>query len=127
MATHSLSALRVVVSGGSIGGLCAGVALRGHGAAVDIFERHAGPMETRGAGIVVQPDLVRLLQQYGAPPLPTTSCRVRRYLDPDGGDGRVQSMPQQFTSWEAIYRTLRDAFPDKHYHPGAAVEGGENR
>ena len=45
--------LRVTIAGGSIGGLCAGVALRGIGADVQIFEGHPGPMETRGAGIVV--------------------------------------------------------------------------
>jgi 2-polyprenyl-6-methoxyphenol hydroxylase-like FAD-dependent oxidoreductase len=53
--------------------------------------------------------------------LPTTSCRIRRYLDPDGGDGRSQRMPQDFTSWEAIYRTLRDALPADRYHMGAAL------
>jgi 2-polyprenyl-6-methoxyphenol hydroxylase-like FAD-dependent oxidoreductase len=41
--------LRVVVAGGSLGGLCAGVALRGEGVNVDIFERHPGEMETRAA------------------------------------------------------------------------------
>ena len=108
--------LRVVVAGGSLGGLCAGVALRGQGANVDIFERNPGEMENRGAGIVVQPELTSLLQRHGAPPLPTTSCRGRRYLDSDGGNGQTQSMPQHFTSWEAIYLTLRAAFPDAQYH-----------
>jgi 2-polyprenyl-6-methoxyphenol hydroxylase-like FAD-dependent oxidoreductase len=84
-------------------------------------------METRGAGIVVQQELTSLLQRYGAAPLPTTSCRGRRYLDPDGGNGQMQSMPQHFTSWEAIYLTLRAAFPDAQYHAGAALGGGENR
>jgi 2,6-dihydroxypyridine 3-monooxygenase len=30
-------------------------------------------------------------------------------------------MPQQFTSWEAIYTTLRAAFPGAHYHAGASI------
>ena len=80
-------------------------------------------MNTRGAGIVVQGELVQLLDTYGAPPLPTTSCRVRRYLDPQGGNGQVQSMPQAFTSWEAIYETLRVAFPKERYHMGATLVG----
>jgi 2-polyprenyl-6-methoxyphenol hydroxylase-like FAD-dependent oxidoreductase len=122
----NLKDLRVVVAGGSLGGLCAGVALRGQGAKVDIYERHAGEMETRGAGIVVQQELTSLLQSHGAPPLPTTSCRGRRYLDPGGGNGQTQSMPQQFTSWEAIYLTLRAVFPDAQYHTGAALEWFEN-
>ena len=127
MPRDSLKDLRVVVAGGSLGGLCAGVALCGKGAVrVDIYERHAGEMETRGAGIVVQQELTNLLQRHGAPPLPTTSCRGRRYLDPDGGDGQTQSMPQHFTSWEAIYLPLRAAFPDARYHVGAALERLEN-
>jgi 2-polyprenyl-6-methoxyphenol hydroxylase-like FAD-dependent oxidoreductase len=112
---------RILVVGGSIGGLCAGIALRGIGAEVDIIERHPGPMETRGAGIVVQPELVHLLTHHGAPPLPTTSCRVRRFLDWHGGEGRTQPMPQRFTSWEAIYRTLRAAFPDASYRMGSGL------
>ena len=50
--------LQVAVAGGSIGGLCAGLALhRIAGAEVVIYERHVGEVETRGAGIVVQPEL----------------------------------------------------------------------
>jgi hypothetical protein len=86
-----------------------------------IYERVTGPMETRGAGIVVQGDLVQLLRQHHAPDLPMTACRVRRYFDPDGGAGTTQAMPQQFTSWKAIYKTLRATFPDDRYHMGAAV------
>lgn len=126
MSRDSFKDVRVVVAGGSLGGLCAGVALRGQGANVDIFERNAGEMEARGAGIVVQQELTSLLHPHGAPPLPTTSCRGRRYLDPDGGNGQTESMPQHFTSWEAIYVTLRAAFPDAHYHTGAALLGFEN-
>jgi len=119
------ASLRVAVAGGSIGGLCAGIALRGAGALVDIFERHVGAVETRGAGIVVQPELTSLLHRHGARPLPTTSCRMRRYLEPDGGDGRTQAMPQHFTSWEAIYLTLMATFPETQYHTGAAVQDFE--
>jgi 2-polyprenyl-6-methoxyphenol hydroxylase-like FAD-dependent oxidoreductase len=121
MPNDKLSGLRAVVAGGSIGGLCAGLALRHSGADVEIFERHPGPMETRGAGIVVQHELTEVLRRYGAPSLPTTSCSRRRYLDPHGGNGRTQDMPQQFTSWESIYLTLRAAFPNENYHSGATL------
>ena len=113
--------LKVTIAGGSIGGLCAGIALRGIGADVEIFERSAGPMDARGAGIVVQPQLTSLLREHHVPALRVTSCLVRRYLDPAGGNGRVQPAPQEFTSWEAIYLTLRAAFPNDRYHMGAAV------
>jgi 2-polyprenyl-6-methoxyphenol hydroxylase-like FAD-dependent oxidoreductase len=118
-------ALNVSVVGGSIGGLCAGVALRGLGADVHVYESQAGPMDTRGAGIVVQDELLTLLRQHGAPELPTTACRFRRYLDPAGGNGRIQPLPQRFTSWEAIYKTLRAVFPQARYHMGAHVKSFE--
>ena len=98
--------LRIAVAGGSIGGLCAGLALRGAGFDVQVYERVAGPMETRGAGIIVQGELIDLLRTHSAGALPTTHCRVRRYLSPEGGEGEVQRAPQDFTSWDAIYRAL---------------------
>ena len=113
--------LRIAVAGGSIGGLCAGLALRGAGFDVQVYERVAGPMETRGAGIVVQGELIDLLRAHGAGALPTTRCAVRRYLSPEGGEGKVQRAPQNFTSWEAIYRSLADAFPSDRYHRGATL------
>ncbi len=113
--------LRIAVAGGSIGGLSAGVALHGAGFDVQVHERHPGPMETRGAGIVVQGELLQLLRNNNAPPLPTTSCSVRRYLDPDGGDGQVQRAPQAFTSWEAIYTTLVATLPADRYHMGSTL------
>lgn len=124
MARDAGTGFKVVIAGGSISGLAAGAALRAIGADVDIYERSAGRMETRGAGIVVQGELMALLRQHNSSPLPMTSCSIRRYLDPSGVDGSVQSMPQQFTSWEAIYRTLRQMFPDDRYHTGKEVSPG---
>jgi len=104
---RSGSPSRVVPSAGSAQGLT----LRGAGFDVQVYEHVSGPMETRGAGIVVQGELIDLLRTHGAGALPTTRCAVRRYLSPEGGEGNVQRAPQEFTSWEAIYRTLADAFP----------------
>jgi 2-polyprenyl-6-methoxyphenol hydroxylase-like FAD-dependent oxidoreductase len=84
--------LKIVVAGGSIGGLCAGIALRGIGCDVQVYERMPGVMASRGAGIVVQEDLLRLLLQHGATELPTTSCVQRKYLLSGGGDGIAMPM-----------------------------------
>lgn len=118
---NSAGSLHVAVAGGSIGGLCAGVALRGVGCVVDVFERTSHQMTSRGAGIVVQNDLLALLQQNNVSMLPMTSCTHRLYLEYTGGEGNLTSMPQYFTSWEAIYKTLRSAFPDGHYHLGKSM------
>lgn len=115
--------MRVVVAGGSIGGLAAATALRSVGCVVEVYERTPHQMTSRGAGIVVQPSLVALLSHVRAPALPTTRCTHRNYLSPAGGKGERSLMPQRFTSWEAIYRTLLAAFPAEHYHLGAEVAG----
>jgi 2-polyprenyl-6-methoxyphenol hydroxylase-like FAD-dependent oxidoreductase len=70
--------------------------------------------------------LIDLLRTHGAGALPTTRCRVRRYLSPEGGDGEVQRAPQDFTSWEAIYSTLAAAFPADRYHRSAALTDFDN-
>ena len=115
------SLYRVVVVGGSVGGLCAGIALRGIGCVVDVYERSPGPMTSRGAGIVVQDNLIALLDAHGAPSLPMTRCAVWRYLLPDGGVQSETPMPRRFTSWDAIHQTLRATFPDEAYHLDAPV------
>jgi 2-polyprenyl-6-methoxyphenol hydroxylase-like FAD-dependent oxidoreductase len=113
--------LKIAIAGGSIGGLSAGLALHTAGFDTHVYERHPGPLEARGAGIVVQPELLHLLNAGHASTLPMTGCHVRRLLAPDGGDGQVRVMPQAFTSWESIYTTLRAAFPDNRYHMASTV------
>ena len=115
--------LDVAVAGGSIGGLCAGIALRGIGCNVEIYERTLGAMASRGAGIVAQPQLLRLVRDSGAPELPTTSCLYRLHLRPDDGHGARTEQPLRFTSWYAIHRTLKAAFPVNRYHPGSSLVG----
>lgn len=119
------SPLKIAIAGGSIGGLSAGLALHTAGFDVHVYERDPGPLDARGAGIVVQPELLHLLNAGKAPTLPMTSCHVRRLLAPDGGDGQVRVMPQAFTSWESIYTTLRAAFPGNRNRSGAAVRRRE--
>src|SRR5579872_4633378 len=111
---HQKRATRVIVSGGSIAGLCAGITLRGVGYNVDVYERAAGPMVSRGAGIVVQDDLLRLLRRYNISEPLTVACSRRRYLLPDGGE-RITASAERFTSWSAIYHTLRSSFPGGRY------------
>src|SRR6266446_3055318 len=74
--------LKIAVAGGSIGGPCAGLALRGAGFDVQVYERVSGPMETRGAGIVVQGELIELLRTHGKDALPTTHCTVPSVSQP---------------------------------------------
>lgn len=110
--------LEVAVAGGSIAGLCAGNALLSAGFDVHIFERSAQRLSSRGAGIVVQPELLGLIAAVDAKPLAMTGCSIRRTVVASTGQAEAISMPQRFTSWEAIYASLRSAFPDDRHHSG---------
>lgn len=119
--------LTVAVSGGSMGGLFAGLALRDAGHAVEIFEQSTGELASRGAGIVAQPRMLDFMdeQDIAAPNEITTTTAPRQFLDPDGGVERERTEEMTFTSWDGIYRRLRDAFPDENYHMGRSTVGAE--
>ena len=90
---------------------------------VEVYERTLGTMAGRGAGIVAQPQLLRLVRDVGVPELPTTSCLYRCHLLRDGDDVIRTERPLQFTSWYAIHRTLKSAFPADRYHSGSSLIG----
>ena len=51
---------RALIIGGSLGGLFAGNLLRQIGWNVDIFERSAHDLDSRGGGIVLQPEVIEV-------------------------------------------------------------------
>jgi 2-polyprenyl-6-methoxyphenol hydroxylase-like FAD-dependent oxidoreductase len=111
---------RGIVIGGSISGLFAALALRRRGWDVDIFERVEAELAGRGAGIVVQQQLRAVLAAIGLDPdvgLGVT-VRERKTFDFDGRVVGTYECPQTVTSWDQVYRLLRDAFPTAHYHRG---------
>ncbi len=112
--------LDAVVSGGSMGGLAAAIALRERGHDVDVYERSTGDRAERGAGIVAQPTVLQFLSRrsLGDPDALTTGTARREYLDAGGGVDRERPESMQFTSWDAVFRRLRAGFPDRHYHRG---------
>src|SRR6266852_3179675 len=77
---------RALVIGGSLGGLCAGVCLRAAGWRVSIFERSPGLMDDRGAGIVLQSEVLNLLEGLKLATCADISVesRERQYLNKDG-------------------------------------------
>jgi 2-polyprenyl-6-methoxyphenol hydroxylase-like FAD-dependent oxidoreductase len=110
---------RALVIGGSMSGLLAALMLRRRGWQADVYERVAGELAGRGAGIVAQPTLIAHLQALG---LDTRALGVpiarRQLLDRGGEVALTGHCPQIFTAWERVYRLLRDAFPSAHYHRG---------
>ena len=114
---------KALVAGGSLGGLFAGVALRAVGCEVEVYERSAGALTSRGGGIVVQPELTRFFNVYDpdGPATPTTACSRRRYLAADGSVARELPMPQSFTSWDVLFAHLKRLFPGERYHADRRV------
>ena len=116
---------KVAVVGGSLGGLFNAIALRSLGCEVDVFEKSSGLMKDRGAGIVFQEEVAEFLTRYEVAPVESivVPVRTRRYLGPDGSVLQEGPMPQSMTSWDALYRKLREAFGDEHYHAGVRLVG----
>lgn len=115
---------RALIIGGSLGGLFAGNLLQRIGWDVDIFERSPHDLDSRGGGIVLQPDVVEVVRQAGvdldAVALGVES-RFRTVLRPNGSIQSKHMAPQTQTSWSLIYTTLRATFGDAHYHQGRTL------
>ena len=113
---------RAVIAGGSMSGLLLGLMLRRDGWDVNIFERVESELAGRGAGIVAQPELIETLRRLG---IQATDLGVeitqRKILDQQGRVLCALQRPQVLTSWERVYRLLRDAFPAERYHRGQAL------
>jgi len=120
------SAGRVIVIGGSLAGLLAGLLLRRQ-FTVDIYEREA-ELTGRGAGIVTHALLSEALdaagiawrhdggvQDGGAQDL-GIEVRTRRFFDRDGRVGLDYPYRQTLTAWDRLYDMLYRAFPTAHYH-----------
>lgn len=112
---------RALVIGGSLGGLFAANMLKKAGWDVDVFERSAHDLDSRGGGIVLQPDVVEVLRQSG---VETSGIDLgvrsqnRTVLRPDGTVQSKQFAPQTQTSWSLIYTTMKRAFGEQQYHRG---------
>lgn len=118
---------KVLIVGGSLGGLFNAVALRRLGCDVEVFEKSSGLLNDRGAGIVLQGEVVEFFERYGVGTVEEIGVPVqtRRYLSGDGSTLQEELMPQAMTSWDTLYRKLLAAFPDDHYHTGSRLRGFE--
>jgi 2-polyprenyl-6-methoxyphenol hydroxylase-like FAD-dependent oxidoreductase len=117
---------RVLIIGGSMSGLFAGLLLRQRGFDVEIFERVESELAGRGAGIVAQPAVADALRGLGIDPANLgVDATTRQVLDISGHVVCSVQCPQILTSWERVYRILRDAFPSAHYHRGVGLTGFE--
>jgi len=118
-----MSRRSAVVVGGSLAGLSAALMLRELDYEVTVLEQSPRPLVSRGAGLVLQPDVCAVLESYAGvdPRSLSTSCSVRQYLRIRGAPARQMAMPQRFTAWNAVYRALANAFGEDGVTRGAQV------
>ncbi|MDH3425541.1 MAG: NAD-binding protein, partial [Acidimicrobiia bacterium] len=117
-------ALRVVIVGGSIGGLTAAVLLHELGCDVQVFERSSEALQSRGAGIVVLP----MTEQYfvhkgGEDDRVSLQLTWWKYIDSEGRELSADADYFRFSSWNTVYRALLDALPSERYHLNSEMVG----
>src|SRR6478735_4029374 len=114
---------RVLISGGSLGGLMAGAMLLREGWDVQIYERVSGDIASRGAGIATHEKLfeafrragVRIDDQIGS------TLTGRTAFDRSGREIGHYAHTQVLSPWSILYRRLRETVPAAAYQLGKEV------
>jgi 2-polyprenyl-6-methoxyphenol hydroxylase-like FAD-dependent oxidoreductase len=114
---------RAIIIGGSLGGLFTGILLRSIGWDVNIYERSPHSLDSRGGGIVLQPDVVEAFERAGIYYKHKIGvvANERYYLNSDGNISEKMPMRQILTSWNMLYGTMRRHFHEEHYHQGKTL------
>ncbi|ACB94196.1 FAD binding domain-containing protein [Beijerinckia indica] len=114
---------RIRIVGGSLGGLFAAALLRRDGHDVRIYERSAGGLAGRGAGLVSQPDISSILRAVGCEHVAQIGvvAKERIYFDRDGGIAERYPTPQMQISWDYLYNTFRAFSDGEAYSLGRSV------
>lgn len=114
---------RILVIGGSLGGLLAANMLLRAGHEVTVLEKAAQSLDGRGAGIVTHRPLVTALERCGISSRTPLGVAINRrvVLDKAGNVVDQAAIEQVLTSWSRLYALLMEAFPAKHYVQGANV------
>ena len=114
---------RVVVMGGSLGGLTAALVLRDAGCEVRVFERSSAALQARGAGIAALEATLRYLTERGGRRRADvcSSTDWIRFLRADGSVRHEQRHRYLFSSWNTIYRSLLELLDPGRYLLGREV------
>ena len=118
-----MAAARILVVGGSLGGLMAANLLVRAGHGVTLLEKAGGSLDGRGAGIVTHGRLLDALRAVGVAVDGGLGVAVqaRVALGADGGVLARRDYPQLLTSWSRLYALLSAALPAGVAQQGRAV------
>ncbi|KIW14203.1 hypothetical protein PV08_06984 [Exophiala spinifera] len=107
-----MSGLKILVAGGSIGGLATAVALKAQGHYVTVYEQALTP-DTLGAGITIFPNSLRALDALGIDTNQIKSVRIKRLIrtsiEVDGSANTVGDEIEE-KDWPWYQTTYRDLF-----------------
>jgi 2-polyprenyl-6-methoxyphenol hydroxylase-like FAD-dependent oxidoreductase len=108
------------VVGGSLGGLFAANLLHDLGWEVEVFERVADDLASRGAGIGTHAELVALLAKLGIAMDERLGIQVgeRVCVDRAGKELHRNAWGHTMSAWANVYRPLKDRFPARRCHFG---------
>lgn len=114
---------RIIIVGGSLGGLFAATLLHRAGFDVTVYERSTHGLERRGAGLVAQREVFAMLREAGFDHLARigVTARERVFLDRDGRIIQRQQTPQMQLSWDMLFRSFRNLLPDERYIGGRTI------
>jgi 2-polyprenyl-6-methoxyphenol hydroxylase-like FAD-dependent oxidoreductase len=115
---------KILVIGGSLGGLFAANILLRQGHDVTLLEKTVGSLDGRGAGIVTHDALAQALKAAGVTVDETLGVPVtkRITLAADGESLGEMELPQILTSWSRLYQMLKESFPNERYLQGKTVK-----
>jgi 2-polyprenyl-6-methoxyphenol hydroxylase-like FAD-dependent oxidoreductase len=118
---------RILIVGGSLGGLLAANMLLRDGHDVQVLEKAQGSLDGRGAGIVTHAALSVALRRCGVPLDEALGVKVesRVALDAQGHEVARLDMPQVLTSWSRLYALLRRGFPAERLHGGVNITAAQ--
>lgn len=111
---------RAVIVGGSLGGLITAHLLKRAGWHVQVNERVAEDIASRGAGLATHPELVAAFRQAGLHIDESLGVAVshRSFLDAEGFERVGCTIPQVLTSWNRLFAMLRQPLSAGEYLKG---------
>ena len=114
---------RVIVAGGSVGGLFAANLLRRAGWDVLVLERAASSLGDRGTGIGTRDELFAVMRRIGLTLDATIGVEVQSRIGLNRSGEIVHQRPVRAvtSAWSRVWRPLKGALPDELYRSASAV------